>query len=98
MLLLDVSRFGCLIESDVEFRNGTTGAMHIDLWGVPCRYPVRVSRVRAHRGCGHAFRVGAEFLWRKQVPTASVAGRHVARGRPGKPARVLKLDRPWFAT
>ena len=45
MRLVDVSLSGCLVEAEQDLDVGTRGTLEVDLWGVPCRYPIRVSRV-----------------------------------------------------
>ena len=63
MRLVDVSLSGCLVEADQDLGVGVTGTLEVDLWGVPCRYPVRVSRVLERPDASHSRRVAGEFSW-----------------------------------
>lgn len=89
MRLKDVSLSGCLVESDHSLPVGAAGTFHVDLWGVPCRYPVRVSRVSEQSG---SLRFAGEFTWTaRPAPEALMAA--VERGESRQTARVLKFDR-----
>ncbi len=59
MRLVDVSLSGCLVETDRELGVGTTGLLLVDLWGVPCRYPIRVVRETEQLGSGHTLQQSA---------------------------------------
>ena len=63
--LLNLSRSGCLVESDSEISVGMAGVLLVELWGVPCRYPMRVSRAFRQRNGNFTFQLGAEFSWRE---------------------------------
>lgn len=82
--LMDASLSGCLVESDEVFQVGAAGTLHVDLWGVPCRYPVRVTRVLERPDTSHTLRVAGEFTWKEKA---------ASKDRPV--AKVLKLNRPW---
>ena len=81
--LMDASLSGCLVESDEALRVGASGTLHVDLWGVSCRYPVRVTRVVERPDTSHTVRIAGEFDWRG-----------TGESNDGSLAKVLKLDRP----
>lgn len=92
MRLKDVSLSGCLVESDHSLPVGAAGTFHVDLWGVPCRYPVRVSRVSEQSDASPSLRFAGEFTWTaRPAPEALMAA--VERGESRQTARVLKFDR-----
>lgn len=93
MRLLDVSLSGCLVESASEIPQGATGTLNVDLWGVPCRFPVRLSREAGGDRSNRRYRLGAEFSWRSRNKPSSIAQMVQAPSvRP--PARVLPFVRP----
>lgn len=61
--LVDISRTGCLFESDCGVEVGTLGMLHLDVEGREYRDAVRVGRCQAIPGAGDRFHVGAEFVW-----------------------------------
>ena len=90
--LLDVSLSGCLIETEREVGVGTPGTLHIRLWGVECRYPVRVTRVVPESTPGRVW-LAAEFAWgaeAKTMPNRPVLA--VPKPRT-QAARVLTFER-----
>ena len=97
MRLLDVSLSGCLVESDSQIPRGSSGTLNVDLWGVPCRFPVRLAREAGHDEGGTTFRLGAEFSWPSRSRPGSMAElMRPARVRrePRGPARILPFVRP----
>lgn len=92
MRLKDVSLSGCLVESDHSLRVGSSGTLLVDLWGVPCRYPVRVARVSERPDASHHLCIAGEFTWSaRPAPRALLDA--VERSEPRPPARVLQFDR-----
>ena len=87
MRLLDVSLSGCLVESSTEIPQGASGTLNVDLWGVPCRFPVRLSRDAG------GDRLGAEFSWRSRTQPSSISQMMQPDESRG-PARVLPFVRP----
>ena len=85
--VVDVSLSGCLVESDQDLAIGTNGTLIVDLWGAPCRYPVRVSRVTQRPGAGHNLRVAGEFTWNARPASDGVMA--AAGGDRRAPARIL---------
>ena len=85
--LMDASLSGCLVESNEALRVEASGTLHVDVWGVTCRYPVRVTRVVERLDTSHTVRIAGEFDWRGK-----------SEGDDGSLAKVLKLDRPWTQT
>ena len=83
--LMDASLSGCLVESDEALQVGAAGTLHVDLWGVPCRYPVRVTRVLERPDSTHTLRIAGKFTWNEKAESDD---------RPV--AKVLKLNRPWI--
>lgn len=93
MRLLDVSLSGCLVESEAEVPQGASGTLNVDLWGVPCRFPVRLARHADQGQDQPGFRLGAEFSWpsrRRPGSMAQMIRPTVSHG----PARVLPFARP----
>ena len=86
--LLNLSRSGCLVESDSEISVGMTGVLLVELWGVPCRYPMRVSRAFQQSNGSYTFHLGAEFSWR-ELPARSVS----AISGPGQDTPSSPLSR-----
>ena len=85
--LVDVSLSGCLVETDRELGVGTTGVLLIDLWGVPCRYPIRVLRETEQLGSGHTLQIAGEFTWKDRPASTMIAD---AIKQPERPlARIL---------
>ncbi len=93
MRLLDVSLSGCLVESASEIPQGATGTLNVDLWGVPCRFPVRLSRQASADRTKPVFRLGVEFAWRTWNGTGSSA-QLTKTAAPRGPARILPFVRP----
>ena len=91
--VVDVSLSGCLVESDQDLAIGTNGTLHVDLWGVPCRYPVRVSRVTRRQGAGESLRVAGEFTWNAR-PVSEGLKAAIGGGGRRSSARVLPFVRP----
>ena len=73
MRLVDVSLSGCLVETDRELGVGTTGLLLVDLWGVPCRYPIRGVRETEQLGSGHTLQIAGEFTWKDRPASAMIA-------------------------
>lgn len=93
MRLLDVSLSGCLVESRAEIPNGVNGTLNVDLWGVPCRFPVRLAREAGRDQDKPLFRLGAEFSWPSRNQPRSIAQLMCPQTSRG-PARVLPFARP----
>ena len=90
--LKDVSLSGCLVESDQSLRVGSSGTLLIDLWGAPCRYPVRVARVSERPDASHSLRIAGEFTWSdRPAPRAPMDA--VKQRESRQTARVLPFDR-----
>lgn len=92
--LLDVSLCGCLIETEYEVGVGTPGMLHVELWGVECRYPVRVVRVVSTTMAGRVC-LAAEFVWGGEATPVSdspVSQPITAESADGR-GRVLAFDR-----
>lgn len=60
--LLDVSRGGCLLQSEVPVDAGTHGELQVRAEAGECWDALRVSRCGQVEGAGAPFRIGAEFL------------------------------------
>lgn len=91
--LLDVSLSGCLLETEREVQVGTPGLLHVELWGVACRYPLRVTRVFTAKDGGRA-RVAAEFTWGEESSNREERVDERPGPRPVRPpARILAFDR-----
>jgi hypothetical protein len=60
--LLEVSRSGCLLESNSSVPAGTLGALSVEVDGTVYVDQVRVVRCQLLAGAGNTHRVGAEFL------------------------------------
>ena len=80
--LMDASLSGCLVESDEVFQVGAAGTLHVDLWGVPCRYPVRVTRVLERPDTSHTLRVAGEFTWKREGRQHETTGREGPQVEP----------------
>ena len=93
MRLLDVSMSGCLVEGASEIPQGATGTLNVDLWGVPCRFPVRLSRQASVDRTKPVFRLGVEFAWRTWNGTGSSA-QLTKTAAPRGPARILPFGCP----
>ena len=90
--LMDASLSGCLVESDETLRVGTVATLHVDLWGVPCRYPVRVTRVLERPDTSHSVHIAGEFTWRKAgKPSTSPLGKVLRFDRTTSPLCLKKL-------
>jgi hypothetical protein len=85
--VVDVSLSGCLVESDQDLTIGANGTLLVDLWGVPCRYPVRVSRVTERPGAGQNLRVAGEFTWNARPASDGLMA--AVGGHRRAPARIL---------
>ena len=94
MRLLDVSMSGCLVESASEIPQGATGTLNVDLWGVPCRFPVRLSRQASVNRTKPVFRLGVEFAWRTWNGTGCSSAQLTKTAAPRGPARILPFGRP----
>ena len=91
MRVMDVSLSGCLLESDQDLAIGANGTLLVDLWGIPCRYPVRVSRVTQRPGASQNLRVAGEFTWNERPASDGVMAAVSGDRRP--PARILPFVR-----
>ena len=92
MRLKDMSLSGCLVESDHSLRVGSSGTLLVDLWGVPCRYPLRVARVSERPDASHNVRIAGAFTWSAR-PVAPALMAAVERSESRQTARVLPFDR-----
>ena len=92
MRLVDVSLSGCLVESDQDLSIGVMGTFEVDLWGVPCRYPLRVSRVIERPDASHTRRVAGEFSWRHHSAPRTFV--EAAEEPTRRSAKVLAFKRP----
>jgi PilZ domain len=61
--LVDISRTGCLLESDFVVDVGTLGTLHLDIAGRDFQDAVRVGRCQVIPGAGDRYHVGVEFVW-----------------------------------
>ena len=92
MRLKDVSLSGCLVESDQRLQVGSSGMLLVDVWGVACRYPVRVARVSGRADAGHNLCIAGEFTWSaRPAPRALMSA--VEQSEPRQTARVLPFER-----
>jgi hypothetical protein len=62
VVIVDVSRCGCLIESTKPLEAGTVGTLQLTLDGRDYVEDFRVARCTAVSGRGSSFRIGVEFL------------------------------------
>ena len=92
MRLVDVSLSGCLVEAEQDLDVGTRGTLEVDLWGVPCRYPIRVSRVMERPDASHTRRVAGEFSWRDHLVAKAFAETATKPAR--RSAKVIEFKLP----
>ena len=101
MQLKDLSLSGCLVESDQSIRVGAAGTLVVDLWGVACRYPLRVARVTERPDASHNMQIAGVFTWNPRpapsalsaaVDSAKSLSRVVDSARPS--AKVLQFPGP----
>jgi hypothetical protein len=72
VVVVDVSRCGCLIESTRPLEPGTVGTLQLDVDGHEYVEDVRVARCTAVSGRGSTFRIGVEFLRTRRMPDLSL--------------------------
>ncbi len=92
VLVLDISKGGCLLESHHPLEPGRTGTLRVALNGGWHIEDLRVTRCVALPGRGSTYRVGAEFLRTLRSPDESLwhaIGRLIDRSsRHGRAARA----------
>ena len=99
MRLKDVSLSGCLVESDQSLLVGSAGTLLVDLWGVACRYPLRVARVSERPDASHNMQIAGVFTWHtRPAPSALPAAvdgfdslQSVESSAPRPTAKVLQF-------
>jgi PilZ domain-containing protein len=74
--LVDVSRTGCLLESNRHMVVGTTGEFRIEFAGQAFSEELRITRCLRLEGSSTIYRLGAEFL-RMRLPNVSSLRRAV---------------------
>lgn len=62
MTILDVSRGGCLLQTNIPVEPGVRGELLVRNGGAECWDPLRVSRCVQVEGGNARYRIGAEFL------------------------------------
>jgi Flp pilus assembly pilin Flp len=70
--LVDMSRSGCLLESDYRVDEGTVVELRLRLGGEELRDDVRVTRCVRVEGSGSSYLVGAEFVQTRRADERSV--------------------------
>lgn len=80
--LANISRSGCLVQSDCRMEVGTVGVLRLSRDGLECRDEVRIVRAQEVRGASACWHLGVEFLWTSQ-PGAWSLRRMAARLQAG---------------
>jgi len=62
ILVLEISRNGCLLESECPIEPGAAGKLRVAIDGRSYSEEVRITRCRRLEGTGTRYRLGAEFL------------------------------------
>jgi hypothetical protein len=93
VVVVDVSRAGCLIESTRPLEPGVVGTLRLSVDGRDYVEDFRVARCTALSGRGSTFRIGLEFLRTRRV--ADISLRHAVThltgpGPSGESAALLR--------
>ena len=62
LLVLEISRTGCLLESECPMEPGAAGKLRVAIDGRSYSEEVRITRCQRLEGTGTRYRLGAEFL------------------------------------
>lgn len=86
VVVVDVSRCGCLIESARPLEPGAVGTLQLAVDGHEYVEDFRVARCTALSGRGSTFRIGIEFLRTRRLPDVSLrhAVTHLVALNPGQ--------------
>ena len=95
--LVDISRTGCLLESNRQMAVGTTGEFRVEFAGQVFSEELRITRCARLEGSSALYRLGAEFL-HMRPPNVSSLRRVVSaaldakeRGRFLDESRIISL-------
>jgi hypothetical protein len=95
--VIDVSRSGCLLESEHRVEEGTVGELRVEIRGQAFFDDVRVTRCVRVEGSGSRYLVGAEFLQTRRPDEQSIRRALVGLLRgvtsPETPSKLLKDPR-----
>ena len=89
--LLEISRTGCLLESDRRLDEGVAGEFRVEIDGRPNSEEVRITRCVRLDGSGSRYRVGAEFLRTRPLGSGSLRGAVGALDMVGGSALLASL-------
>jgi PilZ domain-containing protein len=63
VVVVDISRSGCLLESPSDIPIGTLAVVRVQMDGEEYSDAVRVTRSQRMAGAGERYRIGTEFAW-----------------------------------
>jgi len=64
--LLEVSRSGCLLESQTRIEERAIGTISMKVDGELCSDDIQIEHCRRVEGAGSLYRVGAKFIWTRR--------------------------------
>jgi hypothetical protein len=70
--IIDVSAFGCLVETRRRMEVGTIGTLQLRLGGQECTDDFEVVRCEAVQGVRNVYHVGVRLLWTRPRKAGSI--------------------------